>query len=120
MASTGWRERLSASAATLDALHLQERWVGVPVTQIAQVVERRPARFGGEVRSQWRSAHGSAPALRVTITDGSGTAVLVFSGRSSIAGIESGRALLVEGVGRRTGQRLVVRDPAYTLLEPVR
>ena len=63
-----------------------------------------------------RSAHGELPILRVTIADGSGQAVLVFTGRAHLGGIHSGRALLAEGVGRREGSRFVVRNPAYTLL----
>ena len=110
------RDRIARSSAELDALGLQERWTGVPVTSIAQLAERRPVRFGGEVRGQRHSAHGEQPALRVTITDGTGQAELLFSGRSRIAGIVAGRAMLVEGVGRRDGSRFVVRDPAYTLL----
>jgi hypothetical protein len=112
----GLRERLARSLVELDALRLQERWAGVGVTPIADLEERRPVRFGGEVRTQHRSAHGTLPILRVTISDGSGQAVLVFTGRSELGGVESGRALLVEGVGRREGGRFVVRNPAYTLL----
>ncbi|HEY3483968.1 MAG TPA: hypothetical protein VGK49_01235 [Ilumatobacteraceae bacterium] len=110
------RERIARSSAELDALHLQERWNGVPVTNIAELAERCPVRFGGEVRGQRHSGHGDQPTLHVTITDGTGRAELLFSGRSRIAGIVAGRAMLVEGVGRRDGNRFVVRDPAYTLL----
>jgi hypothetical protein len=112
----GLRERLAASVAELDALHLQERWSGVGVTPIGELPERTPVRFGGEVRSQRRSGHGDLPILKVTVSDGTGQAELVFVGRSAIVGIHSGRALLAEGVGRRDGSRFVVRDPAYTLL----
>jgi hypothetical protein len=41
---------------------------------------------------------------------------LVFTGRTRIRGLEAGRAVLVEGVGRREGEQLVVVNPAYTLL----
>lgn len=54
--------------------------------------------------------------LRVTVSDGSGTAVAVFTGRTRIRGLEAGRATLFEGVGRRDGDQLVVLNPAYTLL----
>jgi hypothetical protein len=112
----GLRERLATSVVELDALRLQERWSGVEVTPIGELEERRPVRFGGEVRTQHRSGHGDLPILRVTISDGSGQAVLVFTGRSHLGGVQSGRALLAEGVGRREGSRFVVRNPAYTLL----
>lgn len=86
------------------------------MSSIADVVERRPARFGGEVRSQQRSAAGNRPMLRVTVHDGSGSALVVFTGRSRIRGLEAGRAVLFEGVGRRDHGQLVVVNPAYTLL----
>jgi hypothetical protein len=86
------------------------------MSPIADVEERRPARFGGEVRSQHRSAAGSRPSLRVTVDDGTGSAVAVFTGRSRIFGIEAGRAILFEGVARSDRGQLVVYNPAYTLL----
>jgi hypothetical protein len=52
----------------------------------------------------------------VTIHDGTGAAVAVFTGRSRIDGIEAGRAVLFEGVARRDCGRLIVYNPAYTLL----
>jgi hypothetical protein len=113
-----FRERLAASVVELDAQRLQERWSGIPVVSIAELPERVPVRFGGEVRSQARSGHGDQPILRVVVADGSGQAELLFTGRSHIRGIESGRALVAEGVGRRVGSRFTVRDPAYTLLSP--
>jgi len=109
-------DRLRGSVADIDARRLQKRFLGVDVSSIAEVVERRPARFGGEVRSQHRSAPGGRPALRVTIHDGTGSAVAVFTGRSRINGLEAGRAVLFEGVGRRDHGQLVVVNPAYTLL----
>ena len=112
----GLRERLSTTVVELDAQRLQERWSGIAVTAIGDVPERTPVRFGGEVRSQHRSAHGDLPMIRVTISDGSGSADLIFTGRAHIGGLGSGRAVLVEGVGRREGNRFVVRNPAYTLV----
>lgn len=115
-AELSFRERLSRSIGELDARRLQERFVGVGVSPIADVVPRRPARFGGEVRSQHRSSAGGRPMLKVAVSDGSGTALAVFTGRTRIGGLEAGRAVLLEGVARREGERLVVMNPAYTLL----
>jgi hypothetical protein len=110
------RERLVSSVADVDARRLQRRFQGVEMSPIAEVVERRPARFGGEVRSQHRSAPGSRPSLRVRVDDGTGSAVAVFTGRSRIFGIDAGRAILFEGVARHDRGQLVVYNPAYTLL----
>ena len=109
-------ERLIGSVAHADARRLQRRFHGVEMSPIAEVEARQPARFGGEVRSQHRSAPGSRPSLRVTINDGTGSAVAVFTGRSRIFGIEAGRAVLFEGVARRENGQLLVYNPAYTLL----
>jgi hypothetical protein len=109
-------DRLSMSVAELDSQRLQERFAGVDVSWIAEVEARRPARFGGEIRSQHRSAAGGRPILRVVVNDGSGTAMAVFTGRTRIRGLEVGRAVLLEGVARHEGGRLVVVNPAYTLI----
>ena len=110
------RDRLSMSVAELDAHRLQDRFAGVDVSSISEVEPRRPARFGGEIRSQHRSAADGRPMLRVAVSDGPGTVLAVFTGRSRIRGFEAGRAVLLEGVARRDGDRLVVINPAYTLL----
>ena len=64
---------------------------------------------------------GSSPDarqfLRVEIDDGSGSAMLVFTGRNRIRGIETGRMIVVEGVGRIENGRFVIWNPAYTLLD---
>ena len=45
--------------------------------------------------------------------------MLVFTGRNRIRGIETGRAIVVEGVGRIEKGRLMIWNPAYTLLDGV-
>jgi hypothetical protein len=114
--SDGVIGRLSRSLADIDRRRLQERFAGVAITPIATVTPRVPARFGGEIREQKRSAPGSPPTLKVTVDDGTGTAIAVFTGRARIRGVDAGRAMLLEGVARREGTRLVVMNPAYTLL----
>jgi hypothetical protein len=104
------------SVGEVDARRLQARFEGIDVSRIADVVERRPSRFGGEVRSQHRGSPDGAPVLRVVVSDGSGSAVIVFTGRVRIRGLEVGRLVLFEGVARREGDRLIVLNPAYTLV----
>jgi hypothetical protein len=43
--------------------------------------------------------------------------MLVFTGRNRIRGIETGRAIVVEGVGRSEKGRMWIWNPAYTLLD---
>jgi len=110
------RTRLAETVVEIDARRLQRRFEGVAVTNIADAPERAPARFGGEVRSQHRGVARGRPVLRVTVSDGTASAVAVFTGRTRIRGLEAGRAALFEGVGRRDGGQLIVVNPAYTLL----
>jgi hypothetical protein len=109
-------DRLRQTAVAHDRRRLQMRFAGVPITPIAEVPERVPVRVGGEVRSQHRSSPDGRRFLRVEIADGSGSAMLVFTGRNRIRGIETGRAIVVEGVGRIEQGRLMIWNPAYTLL----
>ncbi len=57
------------------------------------------------------------PALAVTISDDSGTAVAVWTGRRSIGGVALGRGLVIEGVAIRRGEQLEFTNPEYTLLK---
>lgn len=109
------RSRLESSVAEADARRLQDRFAQIDVSNIADVTERQPARFGGEVRRQHRRGDG-APLIKVTVNDGTGNAVAVFTGRSRIPGLEVGRLVLLEGVARRQDGVLTVLNPAYTLL----
>jgi RecG-like helicase len=109
-------ERLAGSVADLDARRLQRRFNGVEMSSISDVAERCPVRFGGEVRSQHRSSPGTHPMLRVTVNDGTGSAVAVFTGRSRVRGLDAGRAVVFEGVAHRERGQLVVVNPAYTVL----
>jgi RecG-like helicase len=112
----GLDRRLDKSVAALDARRLQRRFNGIGMSRIADVDERQPVRFGGEIQRQYRSAPGSRPVLRVTISDGTAAAMAVFTGRSRIRGIEVGRAVVFEGVARRERGQVVVFNPGYTLL----
>jgi hypothetical protein len=92
------RQKLRSSADDLDRTRLHDRYHGE--VQGLQVVPR----------------YGSA-SLEVVIADGSGgRAVAVFTGRRRIAGLSPGKGVLFEGVGREEQGRMVLLNPAYTLL----
>jgi len=112
-------DRLKQTAAAHDRRRLQARFAGVQITRVGDAPERAPVRIGGEIRSQHRSSPDARRFLRVEIDDGSGTALLVFTGRNRINGIETGRMIVVEGVGRIEKGRLTLWNPAYTLLDGV-
>lgn len=108
--------RLNRSLEELDHARLQERFNGVEITPIADAAARTPVRIGGEVQAVQVVPRAGSPSLEVTVNDGSGRAVAVFTGRREIAGLACGRGVLVEGVGRTERNRLVLLNPAYTLL----
>ena len=110
-------DRLRQTALAHDRRRLQTRFAGVKITPIADAPERVPVRVGGEIRSQHRSSPDARRFLRVEIADGSASAMLVFTGRNRIRGIDTGRAIVAEGVGRVEKGRLVIWNPAYTLLD---
>lgn len=110
------RQRLTASTTDLHHGSLRATWDAVDSTPIADVVERRTAVVGGEVQGSRVVPRANSPALEITMHDGTGRAVAVFTGRRSIGGITPGRRMLVEGVPRREGAHLVFVNPAYTLL----
>ena len=58
---------------------------------------RERAKFSGRIRSVSVRKVDGTPTLECTLTDGSGSLLLVFQGRSQIPGIERGARLVVEG-----------------------
>jgi len=110
------RKRLAPSTAELDRHRLQDRYSGLDITNIGDVVLRVPARLGGEVQGLKVVPRSGSSSLEVTVGDGSGRAVAVFLGRRSLPGVTPGRGLVIEGVPRKEGGRCVLLNPAYTLL----
>ncbi|HEX2850818.1 MAG TPA: amino acid permease [Acidimicrobiales bacterium] len=106
------RSRARAAAAT--ALDTVEPIEGtIPITGATY---RSQVRLGGRIQSLRVQPMSNVPSLEVRIVDGTGTIVVVFPGRRSIAGVKTGARLVVEGrVGQQHG-RLAMINPAYELL----
>jgi hypothetical protein len=92
--------------------------VRVPGTiPIAELHFRQRAKVAGRIRSvriqPWSGTH----AVECTVTDGSGTDLLVvFLGRRDVPGIRTGTELIIEGmVGEQRGV-LAMINPSYELL----
>ena len=109
-------KRLSASTDEVNQVRLQERFCDVDVRRICDTEARSPARICGEVAAIQVVPRAGSPSLEVTVDDGSGRAVAVFSGRKRIAGVEPGRGIVLEGVCGQADGRLQLLNPAYTLL----
>lgn len=110
------KRRLTASVEELDRARLQDRYDGLDLTPIADAAMREPVRIGGEVQALQVVPRAGSPSLEVTINDGSGRAVAIFTGRKRIGGLDPGRGILLEGVTRQERHRTVLVNPAYTLL----
>ena len=108
--------RLGASVAELDRTRLQDRCRGLDVTPIDEAPRRVPVRVGGEVKRVIVAPRNGVPNLEVMVSDGTGAITAVFAGRRRIAGIDHGRAIVLEGVPVDLGDRAVIYNPAYTLV----
>jgi hypothetical protein len=109
-------KRLKASVEQLDDERLQERFAGLKLSPIGEVQPRQPVRVGGEVQRVKTMPRSGIPTFEITVCDGTGDLVAVFTGRRHLAGIEHNRAIILEGVARCERGRTVVLNPAYTLL----
>jgi hypothetical protein len=109
-------KRLGSSVEELDAERLQTRFEALPCAQIAACHSRERLRVGGEVKRIRTVPRSGAPSFEVVISDGTADLVAVFSGRREIPGITHGRHVMFEGVAHDERGRLVILNPAYTLL----
>lgn len=109
-------KRLGSSQQDLEVERLQSMFVSVPVTQISCCKAREPLRVGGEVKRMRTVPRSGAPSFEVVISDGTADLVAVFTGRREIAGITHGRSMILEGVAYIEKGRLVLLNPAYTLI----
>ena len=110
------RKKLTTTVDELDGRRLQERFHGLGLTEICDIVPRQPARLGGEVNRMKMLPRSGVPSVEIMLTDGTGNVVAVFTGRRRVAGLEQGRAVLLEGVPFEEHGRMLLLNPAYTLL----
>jgi hypothetical protein len=88
-------------------------------TPIGALTPRVEATMVGEITSvRLVPKVGRSPWLEVTVSDGEGRMVLMWTGRKSIPGIRPGRRVKASGRPAATGPggRLVLMNPIYELL----
>lgn len=89
---------------------------GWPVARrIAEAHERERIVVAGRITSTRCVRHGSGPALRCELDDGSGTIGLLFLGRAEIPGMLAGVRCAIEGTVQRDASGLVTWNPWYRL-----
>ncbi len=111
-------QRLKASVHELERARLVDRFGGLGLTKISELVPRHPVRVGGEIHRVVIAPRHGVPTLEVVVADGTGSITAVFTGRRAIIGVEHGRAVILEGVAIPESDRNVILNPAYTLIAP--
>ena len=113
MALRKFVDRLTKPTEQVDREQLAQWCESTGCPGLDQVVERKPVRVGGEVRSIRIVPRAGADALEATITDGNGVLTAVFLGRRKILGISPGRRVFLEGVVAKDGSANVMYNPLY-------
>lgn len=111
------RSKFTQSMDDLEGERLQTRLRDLGIQPIAEAPTRTPVLIAGEIQGLQVVPRAGSPSLEVTISDGSGRAVAVFTGRRRLGGVDCGRRVLIEGVGRTDRGRMILVNPAYTIVE---
>ncbi len=93
---------------------LQERSGGSE--PISDVEWRQRAKVAGRIKSVRVQRGPGASNLECTLSDGSGSLLLIFQGRPTVPGIEPGARLVVEGMVGSWHQQLAILNPDYELI----
>jgi len=108
-------KRLRTTVDELDDERKRDRLAGLDLTPIEAISPRVQVRIGGEVTRSRIAARSGVPAFEITVSDGTGSAVAVFTGRRSLAGLDHQRVVVLEGVPREEHGQMVFLNPAYEL-----
>jgi amino acid transporter len=85
-------------------------------TRIADLVPRQRSTIAGRVRAIRVQPWGGNPALECTLSDETGSIVVVFFGRREIGGVRLGSIMSITGVaGEHHGMRAVL-NPEYVIV----
>jgi hypothetical protein len=113
-------QRLRTSVGELDRARLRDFCASVPgATRIVDLLPREEATVAGEITCiRIVPRPDGSPWLEATISDGTGSLFVMWTGRTHIAGVKPGRCLTVTGRGAPTGpgRRLLIYNPRYELL----
>jgi hypothetical protein len=82
---------------------------------VADLADRRRASAAGALRSVVLRPREGVPTVEAELYDGSGSLDLVWLGRRTIAGIEPGRRIRVEGMVSDVAGRRTMFNPRYEL-----
>jgi amino acid transporter len=120
------RRKLRAASQRSDATSTQSTPVFAADVLLAERSEgamricdatwREHSKLSGRIRSVSVRQLDGTPVLECTLSDGSGTMLLVFQGRNEIPGIERGARVVVEGTVGSWHRRFAMINPTYELV----
>jgi amino acid transporter len=111
----GRSKKPDADRSLLPAdLRLAQRGVGARA--ISGIEWRQRAKVAGRVKSVRVQTGPGASNLECTVTDGTGSLLVVFQGRPTVPGIEPGARLVLEGMVGSWHSQLAVLNPDYELV----
>jgi hypothetical protein len=107
---------LRTGTQEIEQGRLSTHYAGLGATSIADAPLRTRTRVAGEMTSIRVVPRAGSPSLEVSVNDGTGLAVAVFTGRRTIPGVTPGKGIVLDGVARQDHNRIVLLNPAYELL----
>ncbi len=112
-------KRIAKSNEELDRERLRQFCRDLPgVTSIGDAKPREEVTVAGEITSLRIVPRAGTPSLEATVNDGTGSLVIVWTGRRHIPGVSPGKRLVLSGRGapQGAGTRLAIFNPRYELL----
>ena len=117
--SAAARKRLPRTTPSheLDRARRATRVAAIAPThpRISTLPVRARVKITGEITAARVVPRASSPWLELTVDDGSGSLIAMFTGRRSIPGMTPGRVAEFDGVLREERGRRVMLNPLYTL-----
>ena len=113
----GVLEKLSRHPEDIRAENLR-RWVATlpNITPLSEATARERFRLAGVIQNIRIDPRAGRDSIEATITDGSGTLIAKWLGRSTLSGITLGAGLIMEGIVGKQDEDLVVLNPEYELI----
>ena len=109
-------KRRSTNIREIDTERLCEHFDKFNFTRLGELQCRTRTKVAGEIKRIRIKPRSGIPSVQIVINDGTGEVSVIFSGRRNIPGIDHGRCIMIDGVPHRDGDRIVMLNPAYTLL----
>lgn len=118
---TRWLKNLTAADADTETAELRESAQSAGCVDMCGCTLGQRARLLGIIRSVTTEPASALPRLEAVVSDGTGSARLVWLGRRRIVGIEPGRRVRIDGrvaARREDSERaeIVLYNPRYELL----